>query len=94
MLKRLRQSLALRLALQYAAVFALSAGVLFGFLYWTLAESLNARAIGFYNRALTHEKLGDLQSAYEDFRSALQINPEFTQASEQIARFTVVPVEG
>ncbi len=57
-------------------------------------ESLNARAIGFYNRALTHEKLGDLQSAYEDFRSALQINPEFTQASEQIARFTVVPVEG
>ena len=45
MLERLRQSLALRLALQYAAVFALSAGVLFGFLYWTLAESLNTREL-------------------------------------------------
>lgn len=45
MLERLRQSLALRLALQYAAVFALSAGILFGFLYWTLAESLNTREL-------------------------------------------------
>ena len=50
MLERLRQSLALRLALQYAAVFALSAGVLFGFLYWTLAESLNARELAALER--------------------------------------------
>ena len=56
-------------------------------------ESIDARAVGLYNRGLTHEKLGDLQSAYEDFRSALQIKPEFPQAAAQIARFTVVPVE-
>lgn len=43
MLERLRQSLALRLAIQYAAVFALSAGGLSGVLYWSLAEALEAR---------------------------------------------------
>jgi signal transduction histidine kinase len=42
---RLRQSLALRLAAQYALVFALSSGALFGVLYWTLAESLDAREL-------------------------------------------------
>ncbi len=44
-LPRLRESLALRLAAQYALVFALSSGILFGVLYWTLAESLNAREL-------------------------------------------------
>lgn len=43
MLKRLRQSLALRLAIQYAVVFALSAAVLFGVLYWMLANGLEQR---------------------------------------------------
>lgn len=57
-------------------------------------DSLEAKAIGFYNRGLTHEKLGDIQSAYEDFRRAYQLNPEFTQASEQMSRFTVVPADG
>jgi tetratricopeptide (TPR) repeat protein len=55
-------------------------------------DSVDARAIGYYNRALTHEKLGDLQAAYEDFRSALETKPDFTQAAEQMARFTVVKV--
>jgi len=54
-------------------------------------EELEARAIGFYNRALTHERLGNLQGAYDDFRSALEIKPDFPQASAQLARFTVVP---
>jgi Tfp pilus assembly protein PilF len=55
------------------------------------AESESARTVGFYNRGLTHEKLGDLQSAYEDFREALKMKPDFKQAQDQIARFTVVP---
>jgi len=55
------------------------------------SESETARTIGYYNRGLTHEKLGDLQSAYEDFRQALKMNPDFKQAQDQIARFTVVP---
>lgn len=50
----------------------------------------DAQAVGYYNRALTHEKLGDVQSAYADFRHALEIKPEFPQAAQQIARFTVV----
>jgi Tfp pilus assembly protein PilF len=57
-------------------------------------DSVEAKAIGYYNRGLTHEKLGDIQSAYEDFRRAFQIKPEFTQAAAQMARFTVVPADG
>lgn len=53
--------------------------------------SPEARVVGYYNRGLTHEKLGDLQSAYEDFRRALEIRPEFTAAADQMRRFTVVP---
>ncbi|MEI6861337.1 MAG: ATP-binding protein [Verrucomicrobiota bacterium] len=45
MLERLRHSLALRLALQYALLFAIGSGLLFGVLYWTLATSLNAREL-------------------------------------------------
>jgi Tfp pilus assembly protein PilF len=52
---------------------------------------MEARAIGFYNRGLTHEKLGDLQAAYEDFRQALSMRPDFKLAADQIGRFTVVP---
>jgi signal transduction histidine kinase len=43
MLERLRQSLALRLAIQYALVFALGAALLFGVLYWLLARALDGR---------------------------------------------------
>ncbi len=57
-------------------------------------EDPDAKAVGHYNRGLTHEKLGDIQSAYADFRRALEIKPEFVQASKQIARFTVVPAGG
>jgi signal transduction histidine kinase len=43
MFERLRHSLALRLAVQYAFVFALCAAVLFGALYWLLANVLEQR---------------------------------------------------
>lgn len=55
------------------------------------AEDTNARSVAYYNRALTHEKLGDIQSAYEDFRTALEIEPEFELAAQQLERFQVVP---
>lgn len=45
MFERLRQSLALRLATQYALVFAVSAALLFGALYWVLADALERREI-------------------------------------------------
>lgn len=43
MLLPLRQSLALRLGLQYAVLFALGAAVVFGALYWLLADALEGR---------------------------------------------------
>ncbi len=55
------------------------------------AENLNAKSIAYYNRALTFEKLGDVESAYYDFRTALEINPAFELASKQLDRFEVLP---
>lgn len=43
MIDRLRQSLAFRLAAQYALVFALASALLFTALYWILARALEAR---------------------------------------------------
>ena len=57
-------------------------------------SDIEARAIAHYNRGLTHEKLGDIQSAYEDFREALILKPDFALAATQMQRFTVVPVAG
>lgn len=43
MLERLRQSLALRLAVQYTLVFALASALLFSALYWVLTDAIEAR---------------------------------------------------
>ncbi|HRE84355.1 MAG TPA: hypothetical protein PLN52_25160 [Opitutaceae bacterium] len=43
MFDRFRQSLALRLAVLYACVFAAGAALLFAALYWVLAEALESR---------------------------------------------------
>ncbi|HVS53522.1 MAG TPA: HAMP domain-containing sensor histidine kinase [Opitutaceae bacterium] len=59
MFDRLRQSLALRLAVQYALVFALSAAVLFGILYWDLARALEAR-----EQAALHQRVEDFAGAF------------------------------
>lgn len=55
------------------------------------AADHDARTIGYYNRGLTREKLGNIQGAYEDFREALKLNPDFKLARDQMDRFTVVP---
>ena len=57
-------------------------------------SDIEAKAVAHYNRGLTHEKLGDIQSAYEDFREALILKPDFDLAATQMQRFTVVPVGG
>ncbi|MBM3852647.1 MAG: HAMP domain-containing protein [Verrucomicrobia bacterium] len=59
-LVRLRQSLALRLAIQYAFVFALCAALLFGALYWSLAEALDAR-----EQAAVQGRATELAAIYE-----------------------------
>jgi signal transduction histidine kinase len=60
MLERLRQSLALRLAIQYALGFALGSTLLFGVLYWFLAEAFDAR-----ERASLVKQTEDLAATFE-----------------------------
>lgn len=59
MLDRLRQSLALRLAVQYAVVFAVSAGALFAVLYVVLANAWDAR-----ERAAIDRRVEDFAAAF------------------------------
>ena len=60
MLDRIRQSLALRLAVQYALVFALGAAALFAGLYLLLADAFDAR-----ERDLLERQAAALAAAYE-----------------------------
>jgi signal transduction histidine kinase len=59
MLEKLRQSLALWLAFQYALVFAVSALILFGALYWVLARALEER-----DQAVVERRAAVLARAY------------------------------
>ena len=74
MLERLRHSLALRLALQYALLFALGSGFLFGVLYWTLAGSLSARELGALEKQ-TRALAEEFARAPGDFISRVKNNP-------------------
>jgi tetratricopeptide (TPR) repeat protein len=51
------------------------------------AEDRGSRAVAHYNRALSLEKLGEIDEAYADLQAALRLNPELAAASEQIARY-------
>jgi tetratricopeptide (TPR) repeat protein len=46
--------------------------------------------IAYYDRAIADEALGDVRGAYLDYRKAVEIAPDFTLASEQLARFRVI----
>ncbi len=59
MLERLRQSLALRLAVLYALIFALASAVLFAALYWLLARALEQR-----DQAAVERRAEDFASVY------------------------------
>jgi signal transduction histidine kinase len=60
MLDRVRQSLALRLGLLYALIFAAGAAVVFALLYWVLAGALESR-----ERAAVERKAEDYAQVYE-----------------------------
>ncbi|MDO8539703.1 MAG: HAMP domain-containing sensor histidine kinase [Opitutaceae bacterium] len=83
MSERLRQSLALRLAIQYALVFALASGVLFTALYWVLADALEQRdsdAVG---------RRAEILAAAYDFRglAGLQSQAAADRSPDQPAYF-------
>ncbi len=44
----------------------------------------------YFDRAIADEALGNIQAAYDDYRQALALAPDFTLASDQLKRFKVV----
>jgi Tfp pilus assembly protein PilF len=41
----------------------------------------------YLNRGVARENLGDLRGAYEDYSTALQIQPDWGPANAELARF-------
>src|SRR4051812_39362772 len=60
MFDRLRQSLALKLAALYTVVFVIGAAALFGVLYWSLANALDAR-----ERAALERRVQEFSTTFE-----------------------------
>jgi len=50
----------------------------------------NRPQIAYYDRAIVDEALGNIRAAYEDYKKAAEIQPDFALATEQLARFRVV----
>jgi len=55
-----------------------------------IALGSNRLQIAYYDRAIVQEALGNIRGAYEDYKKAAEIQPDFTLALEQLARFRVV----
>jgi len=55
-----------------------------------LALGVSRPEIGYYDRAIANEALGNVKAAYDDYRKALAIEPRFERAREQLTRFKVV----
>jgi tetratricopeptide (TPR) repeat protein len=54
-----------------------------------LAVGLNRPQLAYYDRAIAKEDLGDAKGAYQDYKMALQLAPDFQLAAEQLKRFRV-----
>jgi tetratricopeptide (TPR) repeat protein len=46
--------------------------------------------IAYYDRAIADEALGDVRGAYLDYKKAVELEPDFTLANEQLTRFKVI----
>jgi tetratricopeptide (TPR) repeat protein len=55
-----------------------------------LALSAKRPYIAYYDRAIADEALGDVRSAYDDYKKAVELEPGFTLATEQLTRFRVI----
>jgi tetratricopeptide (TPR) repeat protein len=55
-----------------------------------IAMNSNRLQVAYYDRGLVQEAMGNIRGAYEDFKKAVEIQPNFTLASEQLARFKVI----
>ena len=50
----------------------------------------NRLEIAYYDRAIVDEAQGNIRAAYEDYKMAVQLAPDFGLANEQLMRFKVV----
>ena len=55
-----------------------------------IALNPNNLQIAYYNRAVVYEAMGNFPGAYADYKRAVQIDPTFVLASQQLTRFRVV----
>ena len=46
--------------------------------------------LAYYDRAMADEALGNLQAAYDDYRKAQALAPDFQKASDELKRFKIV----
>jgi tetratricopeptide (TPR) repeat protein len=55
------------------------------------AIALNDRVqLAYFDRALVKESTGDFKGAYDDIKKALEIDPKFDTAKQELTRFSVV----
>jgi len=54
-----------------------------------LALGVDEPAKAYYNRALVHESLDDAKAAWQDYRKAQELAPEWEAPRRQLTRFTV-----
>ena len=46
-------------------------------------------ALAYYGRGIAHEELGNLKSAYADYKRAVEEDPKWKQPRTDLARFVV-----
>lgn len=46
-------------------------------------------AVGYYSRAIAFELIGDFKAAYQDYKRAAELEPEWTLPRDQMGRFSV-----
>lgn len=56
-----------------------------------LEHNTRRPALAHYGRAVAHELLGDLRGAYDDYRRASELDPDWSQPRQELQRFRVVP---
>jgi tetratricopeptide (TPR) repeat protein len=52
-----------------------------------LSHGVSTPHKAYYNRGAAREALGDMRGAYEDYTTALEINPNWAPAEAEVARF-------
>ena len=54
-----------------------------------IAHGTKRLEIAYYNRAVANEALGNVGAAFQDYKAALEVEPKFTAARQQLARYRV-----